>query len=114
MSIGVDIEEIERFRQLGLDHSFHRKVFTKAEIEYCKSAHNVHAHFAARFAAKEAVKKALKENLGFKDIEVGNRDDGSPYISIRNPKVEKKYRTEISLAHSGELVIAFCVVLRRY
>lgn len=110
LSIGVDVEEIERFRKLDLDHNFYRKVFTDVENEYCKSTSDPHAHFAARFAAKEAVRKATKENLELKDIEVRNREDGSPYITIRTPKVHKKYRTQISLAHSKELAIAFCIV----
>ena len=51
--IGVDIDEIARFRR-SIDEfgdRFLQRVFTPGEIAYCNAKQNMHQHFAARFAA---------------------------------------------------------------
>lgn len=58
VSVGVDIVEIERIaRTLArFGERFLRRVYTEAEIAYCRGRPS---RLAARFAAKEAVAKAL-------------------------------------------------------
>ena len=58
MAIGVDIEDIERFK--GKSEEFLHRVFTDLELEYCLKFSKPESHLAARFCAKEAVVKALK------------------------------------------------------
>lgn len=109
MRIGIDIAEIKRFRKISLNSRFYKNVFTNREIEYCKSKKDYYRHFAARFAAKEAVKKAVNSRLGFKEIEIMNRKDGSPYINFTSTKRYNKYKIDLSLSHSESIAVAVCV-----
>jgi holo-[acyl-carrier protein] synthase len=112
-SIGVDIIEIDRVEKIisEFGDKFLRKVFTDAEIIYCKSKAKPSQHFAARFAAKEAVAKALGTGFGkdllLRDVEVRNDLNGKPmvfYKGIRNDKVL------ISISHCDHYVVAFAVL----
>lgn len=88
VGLGVDIVEIERMeRILERSPSFARKVFSEAERAYCDSKPRPASHYATRFAAKEAVLKAL--GTGFsqgrikpRDIEVGRKPQGRPYVIL--------------------------------
>ena len=61
IGIGVDIVEIERFRNAmeRLKDRFIRRIFTPGEQQYCNGHREPAQHFAVRFAAKEALFKAL-------------------------------------------------------
>ena len=61
LGIGVDIENVERFRWLNIknDSRFLNKIYAKEELKYCFSKKNPAPHLAARFAGKEAVIKAM-------------------------------------------------------
>src|SRR6266704_530119 len=63
--VGVDLTRIPRVRQIveRWDERFLRRVFTDAEIAYCRGRRDPIPHFAARFAAKEATLKALGTGL---------------------------------------------------
>ena len=56
-SVGVDIEDIGRFRKLDQKSSgvFLKKVYTKNELDYCFQKSVPAQHLAVRFAGKEAV-----------------------------------------------------------
>src|SRR2546428_12052831 len=63
--IGVDLVNIPRVRDV-IDRwrdRFLQRVFTEAEIAYCRARRDPVPHFAARFAAKEAGLKALGTGL---------------------------------------------------
>jgi len=113
-SVGVDIEEIERFRKLDFKNNqhFYEKIFTKDEIEYCLKKTNPSQHFCARFSAKEAAKKAISkfETLDFKQIQVINDKAGAPHIELidYNGKLLNG-DFELSLSHSNQNAIAFVV-----
>ena len=67
--IGIDIENIERFK--NLDNHLIERVYTKNEVEYCKKYAKAHIHFAGIWCAKEAVIKALTDlNLAVSEIEI--------------------------------------------
>ena len=59
--IGIDIVEVERFREIATDrtHRFLTNNFTAEELEYCFSFTDAATHLAGTFAAKEAAFKAL-------------------------------------------------------
>ena len=59
--IGVDLVQIPRMRRVvkRWQDRFLRRVFTDAEIAYCRKRRDPVPHLAARFAAKEAALKAL-------------------------------------------------------
>ena len=86
--IGIDLEENKRIGGLinKWGESFIKRVFTDAEIAYCKDKKNHFASFTARFAAKEALLKALgtglRNGLQWKDIELINDEYGKPYFNF--------------------------------
>ncbi len=108
MAIGVDIEDIERFK--GKSEDFLNRVFTDVELEYCLKYSKPESHLAARFCAKEAVVKALTalniENISYKDIEVFHNEKHCPQIRILKP-IDKKIIFQLSLSHDRTKAIAF-------
>ena len=92
--VGTDIIEVARIEKLIKEKGdkFLNRIYTQNEIDYCESkGPSKYQCYAGRFAAKEAVFKILsvhflntKKPLIFKNIEILNRKDGSPYINILN------------------------------
>lgn len=114
--IGVDIEEVRRFKTLKSNSRFARRVYTKNELSYCNSFSEPGPHLAVRFAAKEAILKALgqaRKNTGFSDIEILNRkNSGAPVVNIAKNGINKKFSFFISLSHSETKAVAFSVITR--
>ena len=113
IELGTDIENIKRFTNLKDNSIFLNSVYTENEKQYCFSKKNIEQHLAARFAVKESVIKAFysmnKKFLNFKNIEVLNNIDGSPFVNILTEDSEK-YCCKISISHSKESAIAFCML----
>ena len=116
--IGVDIEEIKRFRKLKpkVLKRIIKRVLTRREIEYCYKFRDPYPHLVARFCAKEALLKALNlknfKGLKWKDIEVVGKP---PYMNVKGgvkEVLEKKgvKRIHLSLSHSKECAIAFVIL----
>lgn len=112
ISIGVDIEEIPRFKNKTLENDRHflESIFTKKELEYCFSQGKTAQHLCGKFCAKEAVIKALSDckniELQYKDIEILNNINGSPYINIEQ---YNDLNFKISLSHTSEYAVAFVI-----
>lgn len=111
MSIGVDIEDINRFE--GKGQKFLDRLFTKNEQQYCLSKPNPPSHFAVRFCAKEAVIKALNSS-GIKHpqqnkIEIVHDINGCPKILIHDEKFSD-INFEVSLSHDKSKAVAFVVL----
>jgi holo-[acyl-carrier protein] synthase len=113
--VGVDIENIGRFKKVApeTDSHFLNKIFTAAEIDYCFSCRTPAQHLAARFAGKEAVIKALagfnRASLGYNDIEITNDKNGVPSAKIRKSGFND-LEIKLSLSHGRNEAIAFAVV----
>ena len=114
--IGIDIEEIERFKNLSA-HLIER-VYTKNEIEYCNNYTNPYIHFAGMWCAKEAVVKALNDlNLAVSEIEILHKSNGAPYINI-NKKLQQYFNNKnikkihISISHTKEIATAIAMIER--
>src|SRR2546422_56880 len=82
--IGVDLVNIPRMRDV-IDRwrdRFLQRVFTEAEIAYCRARRDPVPHFAARFAAKEAGLKALGTGLrlgvSWRELEVRRERGPAP------------------------------------
>lgn len=106
--IGIDIEEISRFRKLPYKRkrSFYDKIFTSKEITYCLGKRDPYPHFAARFAAKEAVAKAIGVSVyKARGIEIGNNKDGLPSAKVRG----LRGRIAISLSHTKDIAAAIAL-----
>lgn len=108
MAIGVDIEDIERFR--GKSEEFLHRVFTDLELDYCNKFSKPESHLAARFCAKEAVIKALTalniEGISYNQIEVFHNEKKCPQIRILK-QIEKNIVFQLSLSHDRTKAIAF-------
>jgi len=108
MAVGVDIEDIERFKDKSQE--FIKRVFTPLEIEYCMKYSKPESHFAARFCAKEAVIKALTAlnitNINLSEIEVFHNENRCPQVRILKP-LDKNIKFDLSLSHDRSKAIAF-------
>ena len=119
LATGVDIIEISRIRRVLERYSqrFLDRVFTPAEIEYCRGRA---PNLAARFAAKEATMKALGTGVlgvGWKDIEVVRAKSGAPGIELHGRADQRAQRlgvweASLSISHSNEYAVAFVVMQR--
>ena len=109
--IGVDIEDISRFRTKPFNkhNAFYNKIFTKQEITYCLKKGDPSKHFAARFCAKEATIKALgKNNIDFKNIEI-IKENKIPKIKVRK---HKNLHIYLSISHTKNHTIAFVIITK--
>ena len=112
---GIDIIEIERVKQSieDTEGKFCARVYTEKEIEYCESKKaQKYQHYAARFASKEAVFKAVspllknKYDIGWKDIEILNDDNGRPFVNILNENIKGIENIDISMSHCKQYAVA--------
>ncbi len=115
MLAGIDIVDIERFKKtIERTPKILNRLFTEAELEYCRIRANPYPGLAVRFAAKEAVKKLdyrLLKGVGFRDIEILNDFSGKPYLVLHG-NANQQHRNSgigpiaISLSHSETQAIA--------
>ena len=121
VGLGVDIEEVSRIEQAVQRHGerFLRRVFTEAEIAYCRRRKNPYERFAARFAAKEAGMKALgtgwRGGVTWRDLEVVNLPGGKPTLKLSGRAQEicrnlGGERIALSLTHTAAYALAEVVV----
>jgi len=113
ISIGVDIEDVERFAKLDFkkDKFFFDRVYTQREMKYCLSKSNPYPHLAVRFAGKEAVIKVISgfgEKISSNEIEILNDANGTPAVNMNNKKFSN-IEVIISLSHCKAKAIAFAL-----
>ena len=121
IGLGLDAIEIPRIaaaiERYG-DRFVHR-IFTEAEIAYCRRKRDAAASFAARFAAKEAAMKALgtgaSRGVFWTGIEVARRH-GPPQLRFHGGAAERLRslggtRSLVTLTHSRELAVAHVMLL---
>lgn len=101
--IGVDAVKISRVEKLLSRPEFKTRIFTQKEIE--NEHGNIAEYYATRFACKEAVFKALGRKMDLRLIETLNREDGSPYCTIKDEGI-----VHISITTEADLAIAYCVI----
>ena len=117
VGLGVDITEVNRIEaalaRFG-DH-FLNRVYTPAEIAYCRRHRNQAERFAGRFAAKEAAMKALGTgwSLGVRwvDIEVVREPSGKPTLKLSGASRAIADRLGVhhialTITHSGNTALA--------
>lgn len=108
---GIDLVEVDRFKNFDEHGRFAKNIFTKKELLECKKKPNPAASLAARFAAKEAVVKcigAIRYNL----IEINSTKSGRTEIRLLDRMLSKRYNLSISLSHTEQFAIAVCVAWR--
>ena len=106
LGIGIDTVQIPRMAKSLSILSFLNSVFTPAEI--ANEHGNREEYYATRFACKEAVFKALGIKMDWRQVETLNREDGSPYVVMREEY--GNVRIHISITTEEGLATAFCVV----
>ncbi len=121
IGLGSDLVEIERIAQAvaRFGDAFLERVFTPAEIAYCRlKKRNAAESLAARFAAKEAGAKALgtgiSRGVSWRELEVRRLPGRRPelHLSGRAAEIAAQLgvrRISLTLAHSRGLAIATVV-----
>ncbi len=122
LSVGIDIIEIDRVaRTLArFGERFLQRVYTEAEIAYCRGKPS---RLAARFAAKEATAKALgvgifwREGVYWRDVEVIRDRRGKPDIRLHGSALERAQQEglthwALSLSHSQDYAVAMVVATK--
>lgn len=114
--VGVDIIETKRIARAvaRFGDRFLTRVYTPAELDYCKGRI---PSLAARWAAKEAVAKALGTGIGFVtwlEIEIVNDAGQCPSVILHGTATRLAARCgvtgfEISLSHTKDYAVAFAV-----
>ncbi|MCE5271359.1 holo-ACP synthase [bacterium] len=124
LGLGVDTVEVDRIRDALEARSgarFERRVFTAAEVVYCRSKADPYPHFAARFAAKEAVMKALgtgwTAQVNWTGIEVVHGERGKPLLRLNDQTAEFARGlgladSHLSLSHDRVRAVAVALLLR--
>lgn len=117
--IGIDIVDVERMAKRIEKLEFMNLVFTKLEMNYCRTKKHQAQHFAARFAAKEAYMKALglgwTSDADFKEIEIINDENGAPKMRLSGQTLayfQNKNLTQVlvTLSHTTSMATAMVVI----
>ncbi len=102
--IGCDLVRISRFKSMNnstLDKLFHPREWKNKKPE----------SLAGIFAVKESCKKIFPD-LGWHDIEVKNKKDGKPILSILSiHTTEKIIDADCTISHDGEYAISVVVIV---
>ena len=121
VGIGIDLERIDRFRDL-LDRwgeRFEKKLFTEAERAYCHGRGKPAQHFAARFAAKEAALKAMgvprHVGLEWQHFEIVSAPSGAPSLVLTHAARAAAdrlgvTRVHLTLTHTVDTAAAFVIL----
>jgi holo-[acyl-carrier protein] synthase len=124
LGLGIDAVEIERVDRMYADKGERllQRLFSQAERDYVRTKSAPAQHLAVRLAAKEAAYKALSGNelargIGWRDVEVLTRDDGSPYLLLKGRAADRftelgATHVHVSLTHSLTTAIAVVIVER--
>jgi len=116
VTIGVDIVEVERIA-LAIERrgaQFIERVFTPAEIAYCRGKAREAESFAVRFAAKEAFAKALKVGKAaiWREVEVTRGESPRPALVLHGTARELtgSRHVDLSLSHTPTHAVAVVVI----
>jgi len=109
LATGIDIVEVNRFKNFNKKSRLAFNTFTEKELSDCFSRANPSASLAARFAAKEAVVKCIGE-IRYNKIEIKTQKRGRPAVKLLDRKLAKMYNFTISISHTDRLAVAVCVV----
>jgi holo-[acyl-carrier protein] synthase len=121
LGLGTDMIEIARIEHslARFGDAFQRRLYTPAEIAYCRQKKKTAAEsFAARFAAKEAAAKALGTGISrgvtWSEIEVLRLPGQRPTLHLSGRAAEIAARLgirhlSVSLSHTRELAIAIVI-----
>lgn len=116
---GIDAVEIDRIARSieRYGERFVRRIFTPAEISYCRRKKNSAESFAARFAAKEAGAKALgtgiQQGVTWTELEVRRAPGQRPTLHFSGRALKRAQKLgvkHVSLSLTHTLALAFASV----
>ena len=122
VGVGIDAIDIARVERMlaGKRDRMLARLFSEGELRYVESRIAPAQHFAVRLAAKEAAFKALAGNelargIGWRDVEVLTREDGSPELRMHGRAAERfaelgASHAHVSLTHSQATAVAVVVL----
>ena len=119
MRVGIDLIEIDRFKNIAGDDIKLGTIFTSKERQYFAKFADPLLHIAGTFAVKEAVAKAFKTGFNGRivplDIEV-DHIDSVPQVNLKGGAkqffLENNFKEiEISITHSKHDASAVCVII---
>ncbi|MBY8998289.1 MAG: holo-ACP synthase [Candidatus Thorarchaeota archaeon] len=112
ITIGTDIVEIDRFRNLEAESPFYGRVFSERELAYCHGYPDPAPHFAATFAGKEAVVKATDSNCRatIGTVEILRDENGAPNVMLHQSCNHDIY---VSLSHSSSHAVAVALAVHQ-
>jgi holo-[acyl-carrier protein] synthase len=124
VGLGIDAIDIDRIKRMYDDKGQRmlERLFRADELAYLSTKQDPAQHLAVRLAAKEAAYKALSgtehaRGIGWRDVEVVTRDDGSPVLRFYGRAAERlaelgATNTAVSLTHSASTAVAVVVIER--
>ncbi len=121
LGVGTDLMEIARVERSieRFGERFLERVYTAAEISYCRSKKGSAESFTARFAAKEAAAKALGTGISrgvtWREFEVEREPSGRPFLTLHGRAAELAAalgvrHIALSLTHSREMAMAVVIL----
>jgi len=116
LGVGIDIEDINRFKKLELNKKniFLNRIFARSELDYCFSQKNIASSLATKYTGKEAVVKAFGlmniANLDYKEIEITNDSSGAPRVRLVWDTANK-YQVLISLSDESDKAVGVAIVI---
>jgi holo-[acyl-carrier protein] synthase len=108
IGIGLDIVDLARFKIISQNLKFIEQYFS-----YSESKLNT-LSLAGRFAAREALYKAIggQSIFKFQDIEVINRENGSPKFVFKNEMARyfQSKKIHLTISHVPEYAISLVII----
>lgn len=122
LGLGTDIVECARIEAMIQKHGamFLERVYTQAEIDYCRPRRAAVQHYAGRWAAKEAILKAMgtgwAKGIGWTELEIVNLPGGQPEARLHGQAAalcrDRGVRQVlVSLSHCQEYATATAICL---
>ena len=111
-AVGVDCEEVERFRKLLPQlPGTQRRLFSEEEHAHCASLADPAVHYAGRWCAKEAVVKAVSRwaALTPRDVRILVTPSGAPVAAL--PPALDHLAVEISISHTHTTAVAVALAV---
>lgn len=128
-AIGIDLVEIERFRNFPPSNHprFYKRIFSEEEQAYCNQFNDPFPHYAGIFAAKEAVLKGLSYftslTISFlSNIVIMHDKNNRPLVTINYTNniilnkifhaklTENSPQLDLSVTHTQEIACAWVMI----
>ena len=114
LSVGTDIESVERFQKMLQNRkTIVKRFFFENEYNYAISKVNSAQTLTGIWCAKEAVVKCFNKItiLNIKDVEIISQKNSSPSAIVYFlPEYEINYNLSISISHTKDFATAIAVL----